>query len=109
MGLFGYVNRFPEISHLSELEQWKLLKAADRLVRVGWRSMLALYVGSALLVSVCVGVGVGTTSILGWSKLVGGAASTMVMMVAMFLYQRAYLRQLRRAVQAIIQGRGEHP
>jgi len=44
-----------------------------------------------------------------WSKLVGGAASTMVMMVAMFLYQRAYLRQLRRAVQAIIQGRGEHP
>ena len=29
MGLFGYVNRFPEICRLSELEQWKLLEAAE--------------------------------------------------------------------------------
>jgi len=30
------------------------------------------------------------------------------MMVAMFLYQRVYVRQLRRAVQVITQRRGEH-
>lgn len=102
MGLFGYVNRFPEISHLPELEQRKLLETAHQRLFDNWRTVLVGYGFSALLVLICIGVGVGVAWMTGWSRLAGGIAATVVIVVAMMMFERVYARRLQRTVQSMI-------
>lgn len=99
MRVISYVNCFPEIAHLSELEQRQLLKAAHRRLFSSWKSWVAIYAFAAFLVLSCVSVGVGVASITAWSQWVGGAASVLMMLVVLFLFERSYARQLHRTLR----------
>lgn len=104
--MLEYCNRFDEISHLSELEQWKLLKAAHRRVYSGWRRSLALFGFVLVAVLVCVGAGLLVAGLTGGSRMAGGMASVTVMLAGLFFYQRLYSRNLRRVVQEMTQDHG---
>lgn len=102
MGLLNYVNRFPEISHLSQLEQWKLLQTAHGRLFGSWKTFLTIFAGAALMVLGCIGLGVGVAAATGWSRLAGGLASTLFMLAVIFHYERIYARRLQRTVREMV-------
>ena len=102
MSLFNYVSRFPEISHLSGLEQRKLLSAARERLFASWRAFLAIYALSAMMVLACSGTGVLAAWLTGWSTLAGGAAAVMVILGFLFVYEQVYACHLQRTVREML-------
>jgi hypothetical protein len=104
--MLEYCNRFREISHLSELEQWKLLKDAHRRVHSGWRPSLELFCFVLATVVICAGTGLLVAGLTGGSRMAGGVASAMILLAASFPYERFYRRNLQRVVQEMVQDHG---
>ena len=96
MSLFNYVNRFPEISHLSGLEQRKLLQAARDRLDASWPTLPASFAWSVLTVLGCYSVGFLAAWLTGWSTLAGGAAAVMVILGLLFVFEQVYARHLQR-------------
>ncbi len=102
MSLFNDVNRFPEISHLSGLEQRKLLKAARERLFASWKTLLIAYAWSAMMVLACSGTGLLAAWLTGWSTLAGGAAALMVILGFLFVYDQVHACHLQRKVREML-------
>lgn len=99
MNVLNYVDRFPEIRHLSGLEQWKWLKLAHKRVFASWKGLAAIVVWSVLTVMGTYGAGICAAWLTGWSTLAGGAAASMMLLGSLFLLERVYSDNLQRTVR----------